>query len=169
MSSLHILRVLIGVLATQNWMLFSMVQVKIKCIKLTLTPLHICCASSTTCDVLFNFFMHQNNEILTHTRKLYFKQGFQISRCVLFLHSPFCKAEGLCQQAAIRKGGTTRDAQNWPIGVKQINWRCPGIGWHGSCGLSHIQKLFLQYNSIKGKAGTIECTVVQSSCAQSKS
>ena len=50
--------------------------------------------------------MPQNNAILTLTRKLYFKQGFQISRC-FFLHSPLCKAEGLCQQTAIRKGGNT--------------------------------------------------------------
>ena len=77
-----------------------------------------------------------------------------------FLHSPFCGEEGLCQQAAIKQHPTL----NGPIRAKQKNSCCTVIGLRVSWGLSHINKLVLQY-STRGQTWQTECTVVQSRLA----
>ena len=59
-----------------------------------------------------------------------------------FLHRPFCRAEGLCHQAAIQV--LLRGTPNGPIRAKTVNQSSSVIGWQN-----------------RGQTGTSECTVVQ--------
>ena len=69
-----------------------------------------------------------------------------------FLHSPFCRAEGLCQQAVIKVHLRHHHHKmlNEPIRAKQVNQSSSVIGWQN-----------------RGQAGTSECTLAQCRCVHS--
>ena len=73
--------------------------------------------------VLINWQNRPANWGVFRTKKTMGKKVLDI----YFLHSPFCRAEGLCQQAAI-KLQQVQLTPNGPIRVKQVNQISSVIG-----------------------------------------
>ena len=98
---------------------------------------------------LFLLFWSTLRSVMVRGFGCYIKPAFIFpnscsSHCTQFLHSPFCRAEGLCQHASIKVlGVVVMVMPNGPIIAKQENRSSSVICWQN-----------------RGQDGTSECSVV---------